>query len=64
MGADLTYENLREEGGEPVADLRARFSPEMTGIDVPRDAEGGVAYEALEDPNWHLTEIKRLMDET
>ena len=35
MGADLTYENTREEGGEPVADLRARFSPEMKGIEVP-----------------------------
>ncbi|MEL6914068.1 MAG: 3-phosphoshikimate 1-carboxyvinyltransferase [Pseudomonadota bacterium] len=35
MGADLTYENLREEGGEPVADLRARYSPEMQGITVP-----------------------------
>jgi 3-phosphoshikimate 1-carboxyvinyltransferase len=35
MGADLTYENLREEGGEPVADLRARFSPGMKGIAVP-----------------------------
>ena len=35
MGADLTYENARDEGGEPVADLRARFSPEMEGIDVP-----------------------------
>ncbi|MEM1375653.1 MAG: 3-phosphoshikimate 1-carboxyvinyltransferase [Pseudomonadota bacterium] len=35
MGADLTYENLREEGGEPVADLRARHSPEMAGITVP-----------------------------
>ena len=35
MGADLTYENLREEGGEPVADLRARFSPELKGIEVP-----------------------------
>lgn len=35
MGADLTYENLREEGGEPVADLRARYSPAMQGIDVP-----------------------------
>ena len=35
MGADLTYENLREEGGEPVADLRARFSPDMKGIEVP-----------------------------
>ena len=35
MGADLTFENEREEGGEPVADLRARFSPELKGIDVP-----------------------------
>ncbi len=35
MGADLSYENPREEGGEPVADLRARFSPDMKGIDVP-----------------------------
>jgi 3-phosphoshikimate 1-carboxyvinyltransferase len=37
MGADLTYENAREEGGEPVADLRARYSPDMKGIDVPPD---------------------------
>lgn len=35
MGADLTYENEREESGEPVADLRARFSPNMKGIEVP-----------------------------
>ncbi|MEM8731278.1 MAG: 3-phosphoshikimate 1-carboxyvinyltransferase [Pseudomonadota bacterium] len=35
MGADLTFENMREEGGEPVADLRARFSPDMKGIEVP-----------------------------
>ncbi|MDD9922932.1 MAG: 3-phosphoshikimate 1-carboxyvinyltransferase [Boseongicola sp.] len=35
MGADLTFENQREEGGEPVADLRAKFSPDMKGIDVP-----------------------------
>ncbi len=35
MGADLTYENPREEGGEPVADLRARFSPDLKGIEVP-----------------------------
>ncbi|MXU64437.1 3-phosphoshikimate 1-carboxyvinyltransferase [Oceanomicrobium pacificus] len=34
MGADLTFENLREEGGEPVADLRARFGP-LKGIEVP-----------------------------
>lgn len=35
MGADLTYENERIEGGEPVADLRARFSPDLRGIEVP-----------------------------
>ncbi|EAQ04467.1 3-phosphoshikimate 1-carboxyvinyltransferase [Pseudooceanicola batsensis HTCC2597] len=35
MGADLSYENPREEGGEPVADLRARYSPGMKGIAVP-----------------------------
>jgi 3-phosphoshikimate 1-carboxyvinyltransferase len=37
MGADLTYENPREEGGEPVADLRARYSPNMKGVVVPPD---------------------------
>ncbi|MDF1804265.1 3-phosphoshikimate 1-carboxyvinyltransferase [Thalassovita sp.] len=35
MGADLTFENMREEGGEPVADLRAKFSPALKGIEVP-----------------------------
>lgn len=35
MGADLSYENEREEGGEPVADMRARFSPDLKGIVVP-----------------------------
>jgi 3-phosphoshikimate 1-carboxyvinyltransferase len=34
MGADLVLENPREEGGEPVADLRVRFSA-LKGIDVP-----------------------------
>ncbi|SFL39956.1 3-phosphoshikimate 1-carboxyvinyltransferase [Shimia aestuarii] len=34
MGADLAYENEREEGGEPVADLRAKFSPDLKGIEV------------------------------
>lgn len=34
MGADITFENPREEGGEPVADLRVRFS-ELRGIEVP-----------------------------
>ncbi len=35
MGADLVFENMREEGGEPVADLRAKFSPDLKGIAVP-----------------------------
>jgi 3-phosphoshikimate 1-carboxyvinyltransferase len=35
MGADLVFENMREEGGEPVADLRAKFSPRLRGIEVP-----------------------------
>jgi len=34
MGADLARENAREEGGEPVADLRARFST-LRGVEVP-----------------------------
>ena len=34
MGADLAYENPREEGGEPVADLRARFSA-LRGVETP-----------------------------
>ena len=37
MGADLTFENERLEGGEPVADLRAKYSPNMKGITVPAD---------------------------
>ena len=34
MGAELAYENPRETGGEPVADLRARFSA-LKGVEVP-----------------------------
>lgn len=34
MGADIAFENPREEGGEPVADLRVRHSA-LTGIAVP-----------------------------
>jgi 3-phosphoshikimate 1-carboxyvinyltransferase len=34
MGADLTLANLREVGGEPVADVTARHSP-MNAIEVP-----------------------------
>ena len=34
MGADIAFENRREEGGEPVADLRVRFGP-LRGVEVP-----------------------------
>jgi 3-phosphoshikimate 1-carboxyvinyltransferase len=35
MGADIEFQNPRTEGGEPVADLRVRFSDTMQGIEVP-----------------------------
>ncbi len=34
MGADISFENERAEGGEPVADLRVRFS-DLKGVEVP-----------------------------
>lgn len=34
MGADVAIRNTREEGGEPVADIRARAS-KLTGVRVP-----------------------------
>jgi 3-phosphoshikimate 1-carboxyvinyltransferase len=34
MGADITLENEREEGGEPVADLRVKAG-KLQGIEVP-----------------------------
>lgn len=34
MGADLTFENERDVGGEPVADIRARHSA-LKGIEIP-----------------------------
>jgi len=34
MGADITFENEREECGEPVADIRARHSG-LKGVNVP-----------------------------
>ncbi len=36
MGADIEFLNPREEGGEPVADLRVRFSA-LKGIEVPKE---------------------------
>ncbi len=35
MGADIDFQNPREEGGEPVADLRVRFTGDLKGIEVP-----------------------------
>jgi 3-phosphoshikimate 1-carboxyvinyltransferase len=37
MGAEIEFQNPRLEGGEPVADLRVRFSDNMHGIEVPPD---------------------------
>jgi 3-phosphoshikimate 1-carboxyvinyltransferase len=34
MGADIAFEDRREEGGEPVADLVVRFGP-LKGVEVP-----------------------------
>ncbi len=39
MGGDVTFLNAREEGGEPVADIRARFS-KLSGVSVPAEVEG------------------------
>nr|WP_276584017.1 bifunctional prephenate dehydrogenase/3-phosphoshikimate 1-carboxyvinyltransferase [Pseudomonas sp. RIT-PI-AD] len=36
MGADITLENPREVGGEPVADIRVRAA-RLKGIDIPED---------------------------
>lgn len=36
MGADITHRDPREEGGEPVADLRVRHSA-LKGVEVPPD---------------------------
>ena len=36
MGADIALLNERDEGGEPVADLRARAGP-LTGADIPAE---------------------------
>ncbi|MGY6632259.1 MAG: 3-phosphoshikimate 1-carboxyvinyltransferase [Alkalilacustris sp.] len=35
MGADLTFDAPRDEGGEPVADVRARFTGGLRGVEVP-----------------------------
>ncbi len=35
MNANISFENKNYQGGEPMADIRAKFSPDLTGIDVP-----------------------------
>jgi 3-phosphoshikimate 1-carboxyvinyltransferase len=35
MGADITFEAEREEGGEPVADLRVRFTGDLRAVETP-----------------------------
>ncbi|MCC5986434.1 MAG: 3-phosphoshikimate 1-carboxyvinyltransferase [Pararhodobacter sp.] len=35
MGADIAFENPREEGGEPVADLRIRYTGALKGVETP-----------------------------
>ncbi|RJE82181.1 3-phosphoshikimate 1-carboxyvinyltransferase [Paracoccus onubensis] len=36
MGADIRFENEREEGGEPVADMHVKHGP-LTGVSVPAE---------------------------
>ena len=68
MGADLTFENLREEGGEPVADLRARFSPDLKGIEVPAERAASMIDEypvlsvvaAFADGTTHMPGVREL----
>ncbi len=36
MGANILFENKREAGGEPIADIRARHSV-LSGVEVPAD---------------------------
>ncbi|MDU8910383.1 3-phosphoshikimate 1-carboxyvinyltransferase [Aestuariicoccus sp. MJ-SS9] len=68
MGADLTYENERTEGGEPVADLRARFSPDLKGIEVPAERAASMIDEypvlsvvaAFAEGKTHMPGVKEL----
>jgi len=68
MGANLTFENPREEGGEPVADLRARFSPDLKGIEVPPERAASMIDEypvlsivaAFAEGKTHMPGVKEL----
>ncbi|MEE3361442.1 MAG: 3-phosphoshikimate 1-carboxyvinyltransferase [Pseudomonadota bacterium] len=68
MGADLTFENMREEGGEPVADLRAKYSPDLKGIEVPAERAASMIDEypvlsvvaAFAEGKTHMPGVKEL----
>ncbi|MCA0997081.1 3-phosphoshikimate 1-carboxyvinyltransferase [Alloyangia pacifica] len=68
MGAELTFENMREEGGEPVADLRAKFSPNLKGIEVPAERAASMIDEypvlsvvaAFAQGKTHMPGVKEL----
>ncbi len=44
MGADLAFENRREQAGEPVADLTVRAGP-LEGVEVPAERAPGMIDE-------------------
>jgi 3-phosphoshikimate 1-carboxyvinyltransferase len=50
MGADLAFENPREEGGEPVADLRVRFTGALKGVETPPDRAASMIDEFPSSP--------------
>ena len=37
MGANIEYVNHREEAGEPVADIIAKYSPDMKGVSISKE---------------------------
>ncbi len=37
MGAEISYENVREKTGEPVADIHVRYSPDIRGVRIGRE---------------------------
>ena len=46
-------ENVALQGQVRVVDVMPTLCY-LLGVPIPGDVEGGVVYEALEDPNWHL----------
>ena len=46
-------ENVALQGQVRVVDVMPTLCY-LLGVPIPQDVEGGVVYEALSDPNWHL----------